>query len=178
MSATTTTPVTGTWTIDPVHSSVGFAVKHIVSRFRAGFEQVEGTFDGDAGVLTGAAPVTSIDVKNEDFRGHLLSPDFFDAADHPEISFRSTALDFASDGTVTATGELTLLGVTKPITATGEYTEVSPGPAGDVFGLELQAKVDRNDFGLTWNMEAPGGKKVVGDEVVITVSLELGRQAA
>lgn len=178
MSTTATTPVTGTWTIDPVHSSVGFSVKHIVSRFRAGFEQVQGTFDGDAGVLTGSAPVDSIDVRNEDFRGHLLSPDFFDAANHPEIAFRSTALDFADDGTVTATGELTLLGVTKPITATGEVTEVSAGPAGDVFGLELEATVDRNDFGLTWNMEAPGGKKVVGDEVRITVSLELGRPAS
>lgn len=175
--STATTPVTGTWAIDAVHSSVGFSVKHIVSKFRAGFEQVEGSFDADAGVLVGRAPVESIDVTQPDFRGHLLSPDFFDVANHPTIDFVSREVTFSPDGTVTATGELTLLGVTKPVVATGEYTETTQGPAGTIFGLELEAKVDRHDFGLSWNMEAPGGRKVVGDEVTITVSLELLQQA-
>jgi polyisoprenoid-binding protein YceI len=178
MSTTATAPLTGTWTIDPIHSSVGFTVKHLVAKFRAGFEQIEGSYDADSGVLTGRVPVESIDVKQEDFRGHLLSPDFFDAAQYPTVGFVSTAIRRGGGESVELDGELTLKGVTKAVTATGTITDVTPGPAGTVIGIELETTVNRNDFGLTWNMELPGGRKAVGDDVTLTVSLELGQPAA
>jgi len=176
--STATAPLTGTWTIDPIHSSVGFTVKHLVAKFRAGFEAIEGSYDADTGVLRGRVPVESIDVRQEDFRGHLLSPDFFDAASHPTVDFVSTAIRRGDGESVEVDGELTLIGVTKPVTGTGTITEVTAGPAGNVIGIEVEATVDRNDFGLSWNMELPGGRKAVGDLVTLTVALELGQPAA
>jgi polyisoprenoid-binding protein YceI len=176
MSITATTPVTGTWTIDPIHSSVGFTVKHVVAKFRAGFAEVSGSYDADAGVLRGSAPAASLDIAMEDLKAHLLSPDFFDAANHPTIDFVST--DVRRDGDLLeVAGELTIRGVTKPVTARGEITEAVAGPAGSVLGIELEATIDRGDWGLDWNMDLPGGRKAVGDHVTMSVSLELGRPA-
>jgi len=178
MSTTATAPLTGIWTIDPIHSSVAFTVKHLVAKFRSGFTTIEGAYDADAGVLKGSVPVDSIDVSQEDFRGHLLSPDFFDAAANPTVEFVSTAIRRGQDDSVEVDGELTLRGVTRPVSATGTISEVTPGPAGNVIGIELETTVDRNDFGLSWNMELPGGRKAVGDLVTLSVSLELGQPAA
>ncbi len=177
MSTTLTTPVTGIWSIDPVHSSVDFTVKHVVSKFRAGFGEVAGSYDADAGILRGSAPVASLDIAMEDLKAHLQSPDFFDAASHPTIDFVSS--DVRRDGDLLeVAGELTIRGVTKPVTARGEITEVAAGPAGDILGIELEATIDRGDWGLDWNMDLPGGRKAVGDHVTMSVSLELGRPAA
>ena len=178
MSTTTlTTPVTGTWSIDPIHSSVGFAVKHVVAKFRAGFSEVAGSYDADAGVLRGSVPVASLDIAMEDLKAHLQSPDFFAAANHPTIDFVSS--DVRRDGDrLQVAGDLTIRGVTRPVTAHGEITEVVPGPAGDILGIELEATIDRGDWGLDWNMDLPGGRKAVGDHVTMTVSLELGRPAS
>lgn len=173
---TITTPLTGTWTIDPVHSSAGFSVKHLVSKFRGGFATIEGAYDADAGVLRGAVPVDSIEVKLEDLRAHLLSPDFFDAANNPTISFASTSVDVAGDR-ITVAGDLTMNGVTRPVTGSGEISEPTAGPAGQVIAIELETTVDRNEFGLTWNMDLPGGKKALGDHVTLTLNLELGQAA-
>lgn len=177
-TATSTAPLTGTWTIDPIHSSAGFTVKHLVAKFRAGFSEIDGSYDADAGVLTGRVPVASIDIKQEDLKGHLLSPDFFDAADHPTIEFVSSAIRRLAGDDIEVEGELTLHGVTRPVTGTGSITEVTPGPAGNVIGIELQTTVDRTAFGLNWNMELPGGKTALANDVTITVSLELGQPAA
>ncbi|WP_372790974.1 YceI family protein [Paraconexibacter sp.] len=178
MSTTALSPLTGTWTIDPVHSSASFAVKHLVATFRAGFDVIEGSYDADAGVLRGTAPVASLDVTQEDLKGHLLSPDFFDATAHPTIDFVSTAVQVGQDGTLEVQGDLTLRGVTRPVTGRGSITEVIPGPGGDVVGIEVQTTVNRNDFGLSWNADLPGGRKMLGDDVTLSLSLELGQPTA
>ncbi len=178
MTITAIAPLTGTWTIDPVHSSVGFSVKHLVATFRAGFDSVDGSYDADAGVLRGSAAVASLDVKQEDLKGHLLSPDFFDAASHPTVDFVSSSVRAGQDGTLEVDGALTLRGVTRAVTGVGTITEATSGPHGNVVGIELQATVDRSDFGLTWNMDLPGGKKALGDDVMLALSFELGQPAA
>jgi polyisoprenoid-binding protein YceI len=171
----------GTYAADPIHSSFNFAVKHIVSTFRASFGDVQATLaSGDDGlVLTGSARAESISVTTpEQFRAHLLAPDFFDAEAHPTIDFRSTRVDLAEDGTATVEGELTVKGNTVPVTATGTYTAPIEGLMGEQRGaLELTTTVDRNKLGLTWNAPLPQGGNVLADDVEIAVHVELVAQA-
>jgi polyisoprenoid-binding protein YceI len=174
MSATATQVPTGTWIVDPIHSTAEFSVKHLISTFRAGFEDVSGKLAD--GVLEGAVPVENITIKQPDLRGHVLSPDFFDAANHPTISFRST--DLRVDGDELALeGELTIRGTTRPVTAKGAINGPVDAPWGQSLALELETVIDRNDYGITWQMEAPGGRKALGDEVVLSVHLELKPEA-
>ncbi len=166
---------TGTWQSDPVHSHVGFAVKHVVGTFRGSFGEFEATLSDDSGEprLSGQVPVESVQVKDENLEGHLLSPEFFDAEQTPEISFDSTAIE-VEDGQVVIDGELTVRGTTKQVVARGEINGPAPGPAdSERLGLDLEAKVDRHDYGLDWQMDLPGGGKALGDEVTLTVHLEL-----
>jgi polyisoprenoid-binding protein YceI len=174
MSATATQVPTGTWVVDPVHSTAEFSVKHLISTFRAGFEDVSGKLAD--GVLEGAVPVENITIKQPDLRGHVLSPDFFDAANHPTISFRST--DLRVDGEELALeGELTIRGETKPVSARGTINGPVEAPWGQSLAIQLETVIDRNDYGITWQMEAPGGRKALGDEVVLSVHLELKPEA-
>ena len=166
---------TGTWQSDPVHSHVGFAVKHIVGTFRGNFGQFEATLSDASGQpqLSGRVPAESVQVKEENLYGHLLSPEFFDVEKTPEIGFQSTAIK-AEDGQVVIDGELTVKGITNPVVARGEISDAAAGPDGkDHIGLELETKVDRHDYGLDWQMETPGGGKTLGDEVTLSVHLEL-----
>src|ERR687886_755224 len=119
--AATATPLSGTYTVDPVHSSFGFAVKYQgVSVFRGTLGEVDATLAG--GRLEGTAKVESISIRTpEQFRAHVLSPEFFDAANHPEVTFTSSDVDLRDDGTVTVQGELTIKGITRPVTATGTW---------------------------------------------------------
>jgi polyisoprenoid-binding protein YceI len=165
----------GTWQSDPVHSHVGFAVKHVVGTFRGSFGEFEATLSDSSGQpqLSGRVPVESVQVKEENLQAHLLSPEFFDAEKTPEISFQSTEIE-ADDDQVVVDGELTVSGITKPIVARGELSGPAPGPSGnDHIGLDLETKVDRHDYGLDWQMELPGGGKALGDEVTLSVHLEL-----
>ena len=166
---------TGTWQSDPVHSHVGFAVKHVVGTFRGSFGKFEATLSDASGKpqLSGHVPAESVQVKEENLYGHLLSPEFFDVEKTPEISFESTGVK-AEDGQVVVDGELTVKGITKPVVARGEISEPAAGPDGnDRVGLELETKVDRHDYGLDWQMELPGGGQTLGDEVTLSVHLEL-----
>ena len=182
MSATAPPALSGTWVSDPVHSTASFAIKHmIVSTFRANFAQVEATveIDGDDIRLAGKVPAESIDVEQADFRAHLLSPEFFDVENTPNITFTSTAVRRGEGDTIDVDGELTVRDNTRPIKATG----IIIGPAvtfGDVevLGLELETTVDKNDFGLNWNAPLPKGGFAISDDVTLTVHLELKRQAA
>jgi polyisoprenoid-binding protein YceI len=170
---------TGTWQSDPVHSHVGFAVKHVVGTFRGSFGEFEATLSDASGQsqLSGHVPVETIQVKDGNLQGHLLSPEFFDAAKTPQISFASTDID-AEDGQVVVDGELTVRGVTKPVVARGELSGPAAGPGGEErIGIDLETKVDRHDYGLDWQMELPGGGKTLGDEVTLTVHLELIKEA-
>jgi len=176
MSATETTIApTGTWTLDPVHSIVGFEVDYMVGTFKGGFQDVSASLsaaeDGRV-TLEGTARVASVDVKDENLNAHLQSPDFFDAERFPELRFE--AVDISLDGDeVTAEGEITIKGVTKPVTVTGTLSPVIADPWGNQrFGIELRAIVDRTDFGLNWNNPLPSGDLALANEVTIVAQLQ------
>jgi polyisoprenoid-binding protein YceI len=165
----------GTWNFAQVHSSADFSVKYLVAQFRGSFQELDAKLQD--GVLTGSAKVASIKVKDENLTGHLMAPDFFDAEQFPEISFKSTILDIQGDQ-LTLDGELTLKGVTKPVKATGTVA----GPTEDFMGntrlgFTLETKINRTDFGVSWNADLPKGGKALGDEVTLTVELEFHRAA-
>src|SRR5919202_553623 len=128
--SSTTTPLAGTYIADPVHSSFGFAVRYQgVSLFKGTLDEVTATLTD--GRLEGAAKVESISIRTpEQFRAHVLSGEFFDAANHPEVTFTSSSLALHEDGTAKVEGELTIKGITKPVEAVGTWT----APAPDAFG--------------------------------------------
>jgi polyisoprenoid-binding protein YceI len=164
----------GTWTVDPVHSVAGFAVRHMmVGTFRGEFSQIDATLTD--GKLVGKVKVASLQIKDENLKGHLFSPDFFDAERYPEIIYESTSLT-VSDGVVSSEGTITLKGQSTPVTATGRLA----GPTvtlGDVvkIGLDLETTVSREAVGLQWNAPLPKGGVVLGKDVTITVTLELAQ---
>ena len=207
MSTTETTIApAGTWTLDPVHSTVGFEVAYLVGTFKGQFRDDVGLLSEleartratcpfcDAGgrgtrfppelvadgqlrvgengtTLEGSARVASVDVKDENLAAHLQTPDFFDAESHPELRF--SADDIAIDSeTVTAEGEITIKGVTKPVVLTGTFAEPLTDPYGNErVGLAVSATVDRTEFGVSWNTPLPGGKPALADEVRIVGEL-------
>ena len=165
---------TGTWTLDPVHSVAGFSVRHmVVGTFRGEFGELEATLSD--GKLVGRVKVASVQIKEERLKGHLLAPDFFDAERFPEIVYESSSLT-VQDGALTSEGTLTVKDQTVPVTATGRLA----GPVitlGDVekIGLDLETTVNRDAVGLEWNAPLPKGGFVLGDEITISVTLELAR---
>lgn len=166
---------TGTWVLDPVHSRIEFAVTHNgVSTFRGAFADVAATLDADG--LTGTAKVESIAIEDESLRGHLLSPEFFDAERFPELSFRSR--EIRVDGNAVAVdGEITIKGVTQPLSLTGTLDGPVENPfGGTVLALHVASVLDRRAFGIDWNMELPGGGAYVGNDVTLTGALELKRE--
>jgi len=172
--AATSTPLAGAYAADPIHSSFGFAVRYQgVSIFRGTLDGVQATLAG--GRLEGTAQVESISIRTpEQFRAHVLSAEFFDAANHPEVTFESTELDLREDGTAVVKGDLTIKGITKPIEATGSWT----APAADAFGntrghLNLEAVIDRTEYEMNWNAPLPSGGKALANEVTLTVELSL-----
>jgi len=169
---------TGTWQSDPVHSSVGFAVRHAVGTFRGGFGEFEATLSDASGdpQLTGRVPVETVQVKEENLEAHLLSPEFFDSQQTPEITFESSRIA-VEDGEVVVDGRLTVKGTGRDVVARGEVNGPIPGPDGnDRLGIDLETTVDRHDYGLDWNMDLPDGTKMLGDEVTLTVHLELVKE--
>jgi polyisoprenoid-binding protein YceI len=165
----------GTWTIDPVHSQVGFAVGYHVGTFRGSFSPVEAKLqvgeDGSA-KLTGSASVSGVKVQDENLTAHLQAPDFFDAERTPEISFASTAIRPAGEE-LEIDGELTIKGTTLPVTAKGKVGEQQEYMERPYFGLELKATVDRTRYGLNWNNPLPNGDPALASEVSLTAELFL-----
>jgi polyisoprenoid-binding protein YceI len=163
---------TGTWQHDPVHSSIGFAVKHnTVMTFNGQFGEWEATLVD--GRLQGSANVTSVRVEDENLVGHLQTPDFFDAEQFPQLRFESTSIERDGDR-VTIAGELTIKGTTRPVELTGTIS----GPVTDAYGkerigLDLQAVINRHDFGVSWNADLPGGGTILDDEVTVNANLAL-----
>jgi polyisoprenoid-binding protein YceI len=176
--STATAGITGTFTADPVHSSFGFAVRYQgVSIFRGTLDEVTATLAD--GRLEGAATVESISIRApEQFRAHVLSDEFFAAETHPEVRFTSSSLDLREDGTAVVEGELTIKGITRPVTANGTWR----APEADAFGntrahLALEAQVDRTEFDMHWNVPLPSGGKALANEVTLTVDISLVAQA-
>jgi polyisoprenoid-binding protein YceI len=163
---------TGTWSVDPVHSNIGFAVSYAgVGTFRGTFKEFDAKLVD--GRLEGTVKVASVVVDDENLVGHLQTPDFFDAEQYPELRFVSKSIERDGDR-VSADGDLTLRGVTKPVEITGTVN----GPLENAYGqqrigFDLETTVNRHDYGITWNMELPGGGQALGDDVVITANLAL-----
>lgn len=181
MSTTALQPLAGAYAADPIHSSFAFAVRYMgVSTFRGTLGDVSATLTAgaDGVALEGAAQVESISIRTpQQFRDHVLSAEFFDVENHPQVGFRSTRVELGEDGRAVVDGELTIKGTTLPVHAEGSWT-----PEGELFGtrkagLTLEATVDRTAYGLNWNADLPTGGKALADDVTLTVELVLVPQA-
>ena len=167
------------WRIDVSHSELTFRIRHLVSRVNGTFREWSGTITGDPADWSkdGAVEVTiqtaSIDTRSERRDTHLRSPDFFDAANHPTITFRSRSVR-AAGAQLIIEGDLTMRGVTKPVTLTGEVVTV----AGERAGFSAQTKINRLDFGVSYNRGVEGGGVLLGDEVTIDLVIAAIRQKA
>ncbi|MDZ4264195.1 MAG: YceI family protein [Mycobacterium sp.] len=181
MTTATAQLATGTWTIDPVHSSVGFSVRHlVVSKVRGEFDTFSGTItvaeDGTPSVQAEIA-VDSINTRNEQRDAHLKSADFFDAQNHPVATFASTAVRADGDRYV-IDGDFTLKGITRAISLDLEFNGVNPGMGhGEVAGFEASVVLNRKDFGIDIDMPLETGGAVVGDKVTITLEIEALKQS-
>lgn len=178
--AQTQLPATGTWTIDPGHAEVGFIGRHFgLTKVRGRFTGVEGTVTvrepldmSEVHVVIDMASVTSGSQTRDD---HLRSDDFFDVANHPQATFRSTGV-VATGAEARMTGELTIKGVTRPLTLAVEYL----GQATDPWGAEravfsASGAINREDWGLTWNMALEAGGLLVSKEIRLEIEVELVR---
>jgi polyisoprenoid-binding protein YceI len=175
----------GTWNIDPSHSEVGFVVRHLmVSKVKGRLADVSGTITVAEDVLQSSVVATakaaSIDTREANRDAHLRSADFFDADTYPELSFRSTALrakgsDFEMDG------ELTIKGVTRPVTFDLEFNGAASNPLAEgaaTAGFSAETEISRKDFGLEWNVALESGGVLVGDKVKIVLEIEAGKADA
>ena len=172
------------WIIDPVHSEVTFKVKHlVVSTVTGRFTSVRGTVEATKNDFSDArvsfqADVNSISTNNEQRDGHLKSVDFFDAANFPELSFTSTAIEPKSDGALVMKGDMTIRGTKRSIALHVAYNGTVKGFDGDVAGFEISGVLNRQDFGLRWNALTETGGVVVSDEVKLAIAVELKRAQA
>jgi polyisoprenoid-binding protein YceI len=173
-----------TWTIDNMHSSVTFKVRHLViSSVTGHFNTFEGTVESDKDDFTDArvtfsADISSIDTGVEQRDNHLKSPDFFDAANHPKLTFESTGVEKKSDGEYKIKGDLTIRGVSKPVVLDVEFGGIQNDMYGrTVAGFEMTGKIDRQQFGLHWSAVTEAGGIVAGNDVKIDISAELIKQA-
>jgi polyisoprenoid-binding protein YceI len=180
MASVATQPFSGNYHAQPVVSTFAFAVRHSgVFWYRGSLSDVTGTLrgDGDDLILEGSARVASISVvEPAAMREHVLGPEFFDADHHPEITFRSTAIRLAADRSLELDGELTIRGITRRVTASGNYASPRPSSFGEIAGLQLHASVDRREFGFDWQLELPGGGDAVGWDVEVGIDLLLIRE--
>jgi polyisoprenoid-binding protein YceI len=173
-----TLPQAGTWTIDPAHSSADFVARHlVVSKVKGGFSDFTGVITVDpadplASSVETTIQVASIDTRDEQRDAHLRSADFFDAEQFPTITFRSTRLS-EDGGDYVVEGDLTIKGVTKPVTLTLEYNGTSPDPWGGVrAGFSAETEVNRRDFGLNFDAKLDTGGALVGEKIKIHLEIE------
>jgi polyisoprenoid-binding protein YceI len=166
---------TGTWNADPVHSDIGFAVEYMSGTFQGGFAKFSAQVaDGN---VTGEAEVASIQVKDPNLEAHLQAPDFFDAENHPTLTFASTDVTGEGDS-LTIKGELTMKGHTEQVDITGAVTEPIADPFGNTrFGLRLETTVDRTQFGITWNNPLPSGEPALQNDVKLIADLQFVQEA-
>jgi polyisoprenoid-binding protein YceI len=180
-SAAQTTLPTGTWKVDPVHSSVEFHVKHLgIATVKGQFKEFEGTLEvgPDGTRASGTVKVASVDTREPQRDTHLKSADFFDAETHPEITFRSTAIRPIDQETFEIEGDFTIHGVTRTLTlnATLEGTETDPQGNPRV-GLSASAQINRSDYEMKFNMALGSGNVVVSDKVKILLEISAVKAA-
>ncbi|HEY4197089.1 MAG TPA: YceI family protein [Mucilaginibacter sp.] len=172
------------WSIDPTHSEVQFKVKHLVISTVSGFFRgFEGSVETDGENFDGAnidfsIDINSIDTNQSQRDEHLKSPEFFDAATYPHIKFKSTSFKKTGDDEYALKGDLTIKGVTKPVSLDVEFG----GSAADFYGntkagFEITGKINRKEFGLTWDGVTEAGSVVVGEDIKLTINAQLLKQA-
>ena len=171
----------GTWAIDPVHSSIGFSVRHLmVSKVRGTFANFGGAIvvgEDGAPSVTAEIAVDSIRTNNEQRDAHIKSADFFEVEKYPTATFRSTGLR-ANSNHYLLDGDFTLKGITRPVTLELEFNGVNPGMGhGEVAGFEASVVLNRKDFGINIDMPLETGGTVVGDKVTISLEIEALKQA-
>jgi polyisoprenoid-binding protein YceI len=174
-TATQTALPTGTWNVDPIHSSVEFHVKHLgIATVKGVFKEFDGTLEvgPDGSRAYGTVKVASVDTREPQRDAHLRSPDFFDADQYPEIAFQSTAIRPLDEDTFEIEGDLSIHGVTRSLTlnATLEGTETDPQDNLRV-GLSATAQINRSDYEMKFNMALGSGNVVVGDKVKILLEI-------
>lgn len=172
------------WTLDNMHTSVTFKVRHLViSSVTGQFKTFEATVESDKDDFTDArikfsANIDSIDTGVEQRDNHLKSPDFFDAPNHPKLTFVSTGVEKKGDGDYKIKGDLTIRGTTKPVVLEAEFGGIQNDMYGrTVAGFEMTGKIDRQQFGLTWSAVTEAGSIVAGNDVKIIIAAELVKQA-
>jgi polyisoprenoid-binding protein YceI len=176
MPTVTTAVPTGVWTVEPKHSKVGFAVKHLgISTVRGEFKTFEGKVevaeDGSVSA-SGTVDTASVDTAEADRDTHLRSADFFDVEKYPQITFQSTAIEPVDEDTFEIVGDLTLHGVTKPVTLTAEVTGTEDDPWGNQrVGLEVTGSLSRGDYEMKFNQALGSGNVLVSDKVKIAVDI-------
>lgn len=178
------TEYTGTWTIDPAHTRLGFVARHaMVTKVRGSFTDFEGTMTLDgANPANSSANLTvqlaSIDTGSPDRDGHVKSADFFDVENNPTMTFTSTSVKQTDDDEFILVGDLTIKGVTKPVEIKVEADGVVADPFGNTrAGFEGSAEISRKDFGLTWNVPLDGGGVLVSDKIKIELDVSATKNA-
>jgi polyisoprenoid-binding protein YceI len=175
---------TGTWNVDPAHSKVGFAVKHMgIATVRGEFTGFEGTLEiGDdlaTATARGAVRTETVDTNEPQRDGHLRSADFFDAESYPEITFESTSIDPIDDETFRVTGNLTMRGTTGEVVLHAEVQGTDVDPWGNErVGLEITGQLSRGEYGMTFNQALGSGNMLVGDKVKLSLDVSAVKQAA
>lgn len=171
------------WSIDPTHSEIGFKVKHMMfTNVSGSFQKFDATIETEGDNFETAkidfnGDIDSITTGNTDRDTHLLSPDFFDAAQYPKISFESTSFKKIDEGDYELTGNLTLHGATKPVTLATEFGGLMKDPWGNTkAGFSITGKINRKDWGLNWNSALETGGVLVSDEVKLNIELQFIKQ--
>ncbi|ARJ39277.1 hypothetical protein SporoP8_10580 [Sporosarcina ureae] len=169
------------WNVDTAHSTVEFSVRHMmISNVKGTFNEFQATIEADPQDLTDASidftiDANSIDTRKPDRDNHLRSADFFDVENFPNLSFKATAIEKTSDNTYDITGDFTIKDTTKPVTFQVTFEGIAKDPmSGDeAAGFTGHTKINRKDFGLTWNAALETGGVVVSDEVKINIEIQL-----
>ena len=161
---------TGTWGVDPVHSDLAFSIDYMAGTFRGTFAKF--TAQLVDGRLDGSADVASVQVKDPDLEAHLQSPEFFDAEQHPQLTFRSKDVRRVGDE-ITIDGEITIKGQTQPVGLRGTVSGPITDPYGNErIGLKVETSIDRTAFEITWNNPLPTGDPALANEVSIVADLQ------
>ena len=175
-------PEAGTYTLDQGHTTIEFVGRHLM------ITKVRGRFtDFDGAIVIGDSPeqssvevtinTSSVDSSDDKRDGHLRSPDFLDVENYPTITFRSTRVDINSDGTAEVTGDLTVKDVTRPVTLDVEFDGAQADPwGGQRLGFSAHTEIDREDWGLTWNVALETGGVLVGKKIRLEFNVEAVKQ--
>ena len=176
------TPVTEAWVVDKAHSSAEFKVRHLVANVTGRFNDFDAVIHLDRTNPSNSSvdfiiQATSVDTANKNRDDHLRSPDFFDVAKFPTITFKSVSIKERSKDLYDVTGDFTMHGVTRRITLPVQFLGFGPGPGGSQkAGFEIQTTINRKDYGVVWNRNLDEGGVVLGDDVKVTINLELNKK--